>query len=153
MEQITKFRNEVSGRCFDNEEEAILSEKKSKEIKEVFAFYDPPDDDSCDFVNGKYCIKRSKEFYDKLIDGIIDMVTKYESWILKSYEKHGGLKKEFVFGYTVLGRFLDDGSSELYRWWEIQANICPVCYREYGQLYYTNNCTHSDLTPSWNKEK
>lgn len=138
MIKINKFKDTISGLCFDTEIEAIESEKKHKDIQDTFAFYDKTKTDSCAFVNGEHSIKRNEEFYSKLIDGIINMVNKYESWILKSYKN--GLTKENVRGYTILGRFLGDGDSSLYEWWSIQANICPRCFREWGQLYHANHC-------------
>jgi len=140
MIEISKFKDEISGRCFDSKLEAIESEKKYKDIREAFAFYDEAETDSCAFANGEYSVQRNEEFYDKLIDGIINMVNKYEPWILKSYKN--GITKEYVKGYSVLGRFLDDSNSPLYKWWSIQANICTICFKEWGQLYYTNHCSH-----------
>ena len=148
MIEINKFKDEISGKCFNTKEEAVEAENKHRDIQDTFSFYnDPSVEGSCDFENGEYCIQRDKGFYDKLINGIIKMVNKHENWILKSYKKVGGLSEKYVSGYTLLGRFLDDTHSPLYRWWSVQARICPTCFREYGQMYYTQRCTHDDTIP------
>lgn len=117
--------------------------QKKKTIDEMFAFYKNADD-STDFANGGWCIQRDEKFYLKLIDAIIEAVKQYEPWILENKPYQGALSREQVMGYSWLGRFLDDSGSGLYKWWGIQANICQTCFREWGQMYYANNCNHTD---------
>lgn len=138
------YVNEITGQSFGSEEEAKKSEEMHRDILETFSFYVADEDKGCDFSNGKYAVQRGEEFYLKLIDGIIKMVKKYEKGIWKEYKKHGGVKREYVKGHTLLGRHLDDRDSPMYHWWGIQGNICQKCFREYGQMYYATNCTCSD---------
>ncbi len=140
---IEKFRDEISGKIFDNIEDAIKSENKSVGIKEAFAFYVPIIDEDLDFANGNFCIQRKEEFYNKIIFALIDTIKKYEPYIAKEYNKIG-LTKDNIKGYSFLGRYLDNGDSQLYKWWTIQASICPVCFREYGQIAFALKCSHDN---------
>ena len=147
VQKIVEYRCEIDGRIFKTEEEAITHEEMMKDIKNTFSFYKEDNDDGCRFSNGRYAIQRDEETYNKLLDSIIAMINKYEKWVLKyCYEDGITLQREHIKGYSYLGRFLDDGHSPLYYWWGIQANICPVCFREYGQIYYASNCTHDIVT-------
>lgn len=137
MKPIEKYVDEISGKEFDIKEEAISSENRAKDIKEHFAFYGKIDN-SCDFANGKYYYQRTREIYYRLIDTLIEMVKKYEPWIAKQFGEN--LTREYIKGYSMIGRFLDDGNSDLYRWWGTQGNICPKCFREYGQMFWALHC-------------
>jgi hypothetical protein len=143
-----KFKDEVSGKLFDKIEDAEASEARSTEIRDAFSFYDPIEDVKCRFANGKWCVQRTEEFYNRLLDTLVEMVEKYEPWTAKSFRESGNtLSRDVVKGYSFLGRYLDGGHSDLYHWWGIQGNICPVCFREYGQMYYALHCTHDDKIP------
>ncbi|MEE9214679.1 MAG: hypothetical protein V3U54_07770 [Thermodesulfobacteriota bacterium] len=145
IKTITKYVDPISGQEFKTKEHAKASEKRSRDIMTTFAFYKEPKDPGCQFSNGEFCIQRDKEFYNCLVDGLIKMVKKYEKWVYSEYKKKlGVMKREHIQGYSLLGRYLDDGDSDLYKWWGIQANVCPKCFREYGQLYYANNCKHNN---------
>jgi benzoyl-CoA reductase/2-hydroxyglutaryl-CoA dehydratase subunit BcrC/BadD/HgdB len=139
MKEIKKFKDEISGEEFTSEQQAIKSENRSKDIKSSFAFYINNKNKPKDGNDG-IGVKHEEEFYYRLIDTLIKLVKKYDRWILNSYEDVGGLSRENVKGYSMLGRFLDDSNSGLYHWWCIQSNICPKCYREYGQTYYALHC-------------
>lgn len=125
-------------------EQAIESEKKNGGIKKLFSFWvRPKKDKTCNFTNGKWCYQRKDHEYLKLVDALIKGVNEYEPWIASQYEKHGGLKREYIGGGYMIGRYLDDGHSELNEWYHIISNICPKCFREWGQPYYANNCNHN----------
>jgi len=154
MKRIDTFVNELTGEEFTNKDKCIKAEKKSKAIKKMFSFWKfAPKYDTCDFANGNYCYQRTKEEFDKLIDTIIQAVKKFEPWIYSGYKKHGGLKREFVIGHTFLGRYLEDGDSKLYEYWSLQGNICPKCYREYGQMYYALHCHCNGNSESYGQSK
>jgi hypothetical protein len=141
MKTITKFVNEFTGEEFTNETKCLHAIEKSKGIKELFSFWKKyPKESNCNFENGEYCYQRTKEEFDKLIDTFIIAVKKFEPWIYSQYSGYGGLKPKYVIGSTFLGRYLGDNDSELYEWWCLQSNICPKCYREYGQPYFAINC-------------
>lgn len=112
---------------------------KEKAINKIFSWFNVKKH-SCSFINNGGMIQRTKQEYDRLIDCIIYAVEKHEPWILKEYE--GRLTPDKVRGYSLLGRYLDDSCSPLYRWWGVQGKICPICYREYGQMFYTLHCSH-----------
>lgn len=145
---IERYKNDISGRAYDTFEKAAAFEQRSLDIQTAFSFYDPVEDPHCDFANGNWCIQRTEEFYNRLLDALVEMVEKYEPWTAKSFRESGNtLSRNVVKGYSFLGRYLDDGNSDLYHWWGIQGNICPVCFREYGQMYYASHCTHDDKIP------
>lgn len=148
MKTIHKFKDEVSGREFDTPLEALVSEKKSRDIKKAFVFYDSIEDVDCVFANGGWCVQRTEEFYNRLVDTLIEMVLKYEPWIAEQMFIHAsGMSRATISGRSIIGRYLYDGESDLYHWYCIQSNICPICFREYGQTYYASHCTHDDIIP------
>lgn len=147
--KIERFEDTVSGKTFATEEEAKISEDKSLDIQNTFKFYEPIEDDEFAFGNGGCCIQRTEEFYNHLLDALVEMIKKYEPWIAREFIKKGSpLSREVVKGYSFIGRYLDDCDSDMYHWWGIQGNICPVCFREYGQMYYALHCKHDDTIPS-----
>jgi len=146
VKETTKYVDEVSGKEFNDMQEAIKSENKNKAIEIAFKFYGKHDNDT-EFTNGGYCYKRDEAFYNKLIDTLMDTVKEHEPWIAKQYDEHGGLKPEYVKGQTMLGRYLSDNNSSLYSWWCIQSDICTKCYRQYGQTYYAINCKCDNSIP------
>ena len=144
MKTKTKYVDEISGLEFDTKEKAEKSESKHLNLKKVFNFYKPPKDKDCKFANGEYCYQRTREFYEAFETALFLAIKKYEPWIVKSYEKEGKqFTKKYLRTYYV-GRCLDDGDSSLYRWLIIFLGICPKCFREYGQTYYSMNCKHNN---------
>lgn len=114
-------------------------------IATMFSFY-KNEDNSMEFANGEYCMQRDKKFYYQLIDTIIQAVALYETWILEHY--NNWLSQTDVMGWSKLGRYLDDSGSYIYKYWGRQGNICRTCYREWGQMYYANNCNHTGNPPT-----
>jgi hypothetical protein len=144
MKVINKFVDEISGREFAKREDAIKSEKKNAGIKKLFSFWKyPPKGKGCRFENGEWCYQRTYVDYLRLVDSIVKAVKDYEPWIAKQYESHGGIQRKHIGGGFMIGRYLDDGRSELYSWYRIISNICPKCFREWGQPYYANHCSCS----------
>ena len=144
MKIISKYIDEISGREFKTQAEAIKSEKKNGGVKKLFAFWKyPKDDGTCRFANGEWCYQRTKGEYHLLQENLIKAINDYEPWIAKQYKEYGGLKKEYIKGGHMIGRYLDDGNSELYEQYRVLSNICPVCFREWGQPYFANNCKHN----------
>lgn len=140
---IEKYKDEVSGKLFATYEVAWASEYRNAEIRDSFSFYDPVEDKTGDFANGKLCIQRTEEFYNRLLDTLVAMIEMYEPRLAERYiEKTGSFSREDVKGRSFVGRWLDDGDSNLSRWWYIQCSICPLCFREYGQIYHALHCNH-----------
>jgi hypothetical protein len=146
MKTIKKFINEISGEEFSEKENAIKAEKKSKNIKNLFSFWHSSKDDNyCSFANGKWCYQRTKSEYNQLIETLVKALKKYEPWITKQYKEEGGLQSKHIGRGYMIGRYLCDGNSELYHWYCLISNICPKCFREWGQLYFSNTCTHNQM--------
>jgi len=139
-----KFVNEITGREFDNEKDALMSEASSISIASIFRFWKQPKEakHSCDFDNWNWCYQRTKEDLDALTTAIIRAVNLHEPWIAEQYKKEGGIKPEHVNALFMLGRYLDDGNSEIRKWLSIHTCICPTCFRQYGQIYYATHCAH-----------
>ena len=145
MRVIEKYVDELSGREFSERKDAIKSEKKNGGIKKLFSFWKLRKKwKTCEFENGGWCYQRSDIDYLCLVDSLIKAVNDYEPWIAKQYEEHGGLKREYIGSGCMLGRYLGDGNSELYPWYILLSNICPKCFREWGQPYYAKNCNHTE---------
>ncbi len=144
MKTIEKYVDELSGREFKTQKEAIKSELKNGGIKKLFSFWKYPlKDKGCEFENGGWCYQRKDHEYLKFVDSLIKAIKDYEPWIAKQYKEHGGLKREHIGSGYMIGRYLGDGSSELYKQYGTISNICPKCFREWGQPYYANNCKHN----------
>lgn len=85
-------------------------------------------DDHCAFANGGWTVQRDKDWLDRYIDRINIAVGDI------------GAPPQSYGWYRCLG----DGGSMLYGPACRILNICPKCYREWGQAYYANNCNHKD---------
>ena len=144
VEAIKQYKDSVSGRIYDNEYDAIKSELKSTDIENAFDFVQAiPCFNTTDFVNGQFCIQHDATFYHRLLDTIISMSLKYHPSLNSAQ-----LTREYIKGQSYLGRFLSESNSQISKWFDVQMSICPVCYREYGQLYYALNCEHNDSIPT-----
>lgn len=144
MKVVERYVDETSGREFKTKKEALDSENKSNGIKKLFSFWDYEKDEHCEFANGGWSRQRTKEEYERLQDALVEGVKKYEPWINEHYAKHGGINREYMGVGYIIGRFLSDGRSDLYRFYCLLPNICSKCYREWGQPYYANHCDHRD---------
>ena len=144
VEAIKQYKDGISGRIYDSELDALESEYKNKDIKDTFeSFYGKLHSNDNNFVNGAYCIQRDEPFYNRVLDSIISMVHEHEHWITNT-----PLIRDNIKGQSYVGRCLSESNSQLYKWFNVQTCICPVCYREYGQLYYALNCEHNDSIPT-----
>lgn len=143
MKTVTIYVDEISNRRFDKEEDAIASEKNNGSINKMFSFWKKHHkDEGCNFAKGGWAYQRKESDYVKLKETICEAVKMYEPWIYKQYEKDGGLKPEHCGSDYMIGRYLSDGNSEIYEWYIILSNVCQKCFREHGQMYHANHCTH-----------
>lgn len=160
MRPTTKYIDEVSGREFKTSQEARRSETKYRAIAELFSWV--PDmckltraksDSSCDFENGYWCVQWSKEERDRLVDCIYRAIKRWERWLVKGWDVsvNGPFERKHIYTYYV-GRSLGDGSSALYKYYSLLTEICPKCYRGYGQPYFAYNC-HCDGTAGKDHER
>lgn len=148
-----KFVNQYTRQEFNSENACLKSERKSRGIAKLFAFWKKAKDDAnCDFGNGHYCYQRTEKEYKRLIDAFYLAMIKYEKWISSQFsDGQGILKKEYINGKSFIGRYLDDNNSELNDYWCILGNICPKCFREYGQMYFANHCHCDGNTEHYDK--
>jgi hypothetical protein len=144
MKIITKFVDEISGDEFDNQDEAIKNEKMNKDILDSFSFFkEVPKEKNCDFENGDWCYQRTEEEFLRYKETLLRMIKKYHKWIDKQYNKDGGLQLKHIGASYMIGRYLNDNDSSLYHHYCIMSDICPFCFRQWGQQYYANNCSHN----------
>lgn len=139
MKIIQKYVDEITGKEYHTTESAQAAENYTTAVKEAFAAWERIDD--IDFANGKYSVQRSKAFYMETLKTIELLLRNYHPKIIKDIEKRTVWKPEFVFCYLVQ-RTLDDMGDYLCRYVYRAERICPVCYKEWGQLYYKNHCVH-----------
>lgn len=146
MKSVTQYKDEVTGALFNTAKAAIASEKKHMSLRKMFSWAKSGEKattkknehDTCSFANGGWCVQRDKAFVDRLTNTIIEAVFLFEPWVWKEYEKHGGLKPEFVHGTALLGRYLE--SSPISKYLSLHLCVCKKCFREYGQPYYAIQC-------------
>ena len=141
MKTINKYVDEISGREFAKIEDAIASEKKNGGIKKLFGFWkEVPKDKNCCFANGGWWYQRTEAEYLMYIEALIKAIKEYEPWIASQYESDGGLQKGHIGSGYLIGRYLNDNNSELYRQYNIMSDVCPKCFRQWGQPYHANHC-------------
>ena len=148
---VSKFRDDLSGKLFDKLEDAMASEHKHRDIQNAFSFYGEVVDDTCDFQNGEYCVQRDEDFYNRLLDTLVDCVKKWYPEIASRYiEETGSFDRDNV-KESFVGMQLSEASTDssaLSEWWDIQCSICPICFREYGQPIFALNCKHDGSVPT-----
>ena len=106
-----------------------------EERKQAFlAKYPAVEDSGCDFSNGGWNVQRSKEWLESYKKDIAKLVNS------TSYEA-------FSYGWF---RVLDDGGSMFYGLACRVLDVCPDCFREWGQGYYASHCDHRDKIQSKN---
>jgi hypothetical protein len=141
VKTVERFVDEISGKDFKTQKEAISSEIRHGGIKKLFDFWKPAGDFKCD---NDRCFQRSDVDYLRLQDALVKAVVHYEPWIDKHYKKEGGMSRKYMQGGFIIGRFLSDGNSDLYKWYCVLSNICTKCFREFNQPYGANHCTHNN---------
>ena len=135
----TKYVCEVSGKEFDDKDEAIAHELKMKDIKSTFAFLEPYE--KLNYEQTQNGIPFEIPVYERIQDGIILMVNKYETWVADSYKKHGGLQRKHVHGGYIIARYLGDGNSPLYHYLHFLYCVCQKCNKLYDQPYNAIHCS------------
>ena len=135
MREVIRYKSEVTGDVYDTEKECARADEEHLLVQGTFSFYDGCEVDG--LGDGEF-IQRDKDFYDRLCDGIATLTNSLHPWIKKSFD--GEVTRVHAQGRRILGRYLDDGGSPLYRWWSIQASICGKCYKQYNQTFYALHC-------------
>ena len=89
-------------------------------------------DEGCKFANGGWTVQRSKDWLTRYKDRLVEVIGDIDY-------------PPFSYGWF---RCLDDGGSPFYGIACRTLNICPQCYREWGQPFFANNCLHQDKVKS-----
>jgi hypothetical protein len=141
---VVRYINSVTGDEFKTEKAALKSENRSKGIRSLFKFFIPtPKDKSCKFANGGWCYQRTKEDFIKFREALVIAIKKYHKWIASQYNEDGGFNINHIGASFIIGRYLSDSNSEIYKYYCTFSNICPVCFREWGQQYHATHCDHT----------
>jgi len=146
MKPVIIYKDEVSGKTFGTIWEAEKSERKSKHLKKLFAFVKLEKDPGCKFANGGWAVQRTAEYHAQFKAALVLAIQKYEPKIVKEFKEKGYKLEDVIFASGWLGRYLSDSDSDIYGHLCDYGRICPKCYREWGQMYYTINCTHTNKT-------
>ena len=101
VHEVKMFQCGVTGRRFDDEEAASQCEKRAQDFQDTFRFHKDVEIKSDDFI------QYDKEHYDKIVDGIVGLMKKWEPGLYKIFESNGG--KPFITG--IIGRYFDDGKN------------------------------------------
>jgi len=115
---------ETCGDLFQDEEVYAAHINDHRLIVTSNSMFPPIKDEECKFVNGGWNVQRSKEWLEK-----------YKLHITRIVNIEG--PPPYSYGWY---RTLDDGGSSFYPLACRVLNICPKCFREWGQPYYANNC-------------
>ena len=145
MKPQTIYVDEISGAQFDHAHAALKSEKRSAFIRDTFAFVHVEKSEHCEFENGEYSVQHTAEYYEQFRTALIAAVNKCEPWIAKEFGRFRGKKAEWMCPGGGIGHYLSHGPSPIYHWYCIWWNICPTCFREWGQGYYKTHCKHGEV--------
>ncbi len=125
---ITVNKCQYCGAIFEDEDR-YQKHVADEQAKKAFLKRHPKvKDDNCRFANGGWSVQRSEKW-----------LKKYKADILKIV----GDMETTPFGYGWF-RYLDNGGDMFYGIACRILNVCPTCFREWGQGYYANNCNHTD---------
>lgn len=129
--KVTVFKCEICGELFEKADDYNVHSQKEKALQEIERIFPAVKDKTCDFANGHYSVQRTQGFletYKALIFGFIKEFKQADKYEPMSY------------GWF---RCLNDGNSMFYGVAMRILNICPVCFKEWGQQYYANHCCKS----------
>jgi hypothetical protein len=136
MKPVTMYKDEVSGKMFQTEAEALESEKRNKGIQDIFAFVDMSDDCA-------YPIQRTNEYWVRFRMAIAKAIKEYEPSIAEQLTRHGHELIRTIVPGGIVGRWLGDTNSPVKSYYYKWMNICDICYREWDQPYNANHCQHT----------
>ena len=119
---------EECGAIFQEEKKYAANVNDHRLILKVEGAFPKVKDESCKFVNGGWNVQRSKNWLDSYKQQIAHIIN---------------IKEPPPYSYGWY-RTLDDSGSKFYGLALRVMNICPECFREWGQPFYANNCDHKD---------
>jgi len=126
--QITVDKCETCGAIFTDPAKYAAHMEAHAALLVLEGAFPTPLDDGCKFANGNFAIQRDRDWlmqYKGAVKAIVPQCD-FEPW---------------SYGWF---RILDDGGSPYYGVALRALRVCPQCYREWGQPYFTNNCLHVD---------
>jgi hypothetical protein len=125
--QITAYKCEQCGDAIFESEKAYENHMAIHKQKDAINEQFPPVKDlHCEFANGGWSIVRDAKWLTKYRHTVEALVaSKRDPW---------------TYGWM---RELDDSGTWQYEFAVRVLNVCPTCYREWGQAYYANNCPHN----------
>ena len=116
------------GALFEDEAKYKKHIEKHNLITVINGAFPPIKDKSCQFANGGWNVQHSEKW-----------LADYKEAIAKAVNN----EEEVAFSYGWY-RCLDDSGDMLYKVACRVMNICPECFREWGQPYHANHCDHKD---------
>jgi len=126
--KITIDKCSQCGRVFEDESQYNTHLAKEDSLAQLQEEFPVVKDDGLRFVNGHGSVQRSRGYCEGYKLAVIDFVTKNQE--ATDYEP-------MSYGWF---RWLSDGQSMFYSAALRILNICPKCYKEWGQQYYANKC-------------
>jgi hypothetical protein len=127
--KVTLNKCEYCGRLFEEEEEFALHIHQHIALQELNRKFPKVDDTGCKFVNGDFSVQRSEKWLDSYKKEIVALVSMFKQ-IPSEY-------KPTTYGWF---RALGDSNSMFYDPACRVLNVCPKCFKEWGQLYFAKNC-------------
>ncbi len=128
--EVTVYKCEECGSLYEKKEDYDAHLARDAAKKAWDKKYPDIKDDRCIFANGGYSIQRTEEWFKQMEKDLLETIAPLKI----SYEP-------FSYGWF---RVLDDGGhwqyAATYKW----QSFCLTCFREWGQPYYANKCTHQD---------
>ena len=124
--KVTIEKCEQCGKLFEDSDKYNAHIKTHNLITVINGAFPKVKDKGCCFANGDWNVQRTEEWLHNYKQAIIEAVD------IKDFPP-------FSYGWY---RCLDDGGSMYYGPACRMMNVCPICFLEWGQPYYANNCNH-----------
>jgi hypothetical protein len=142
--EVTMQKCEICGFVTESLKEYKKHMKIHGVLEEIDKQFPHVKDRDSRFVNGERFVQRDKNW----LDSYKRMV---EKAVLKSMKTDCEL---WSYGWF---RSLNDGQSMIYGHALRALNVCPICYKEWGQLYFRNKCMkkcqeHQEKEKEYEKE-
>lgn len=130
---VVMYECSICKKQYAEEEKANQCQERCTRIQTFNKKYPEVKDKHCSFANGHGWVQRKEKWYKNFEKDFVEIVKlNHPSVEAKYLENPRGF----------LGRILDDSNYDEYVIWGRGQCICPECFREWGQPYYTINCLH-----------
>ena len=135
--KLTIDKCEQCGELFEKEKEYSRHMKIHEALNGFAKRWPSVKDSGCSFANGEYHKQRDEKWFNAYKEDAINTIKKFHPSIVKD-------RAHWTYGFY---RCLDDGDSMFYGISCRTLNICPTCFKEWGQPYYANKCCKTSLQP------